>query len=401
MSLVLRARWVLPITAPPVSDGWVHVRRGRVVALGGGTPPPLPGSDERDLGHAVLLPGLVNAHTHLELSWLWGKVPPAASLPAWVGSLLARRAEAAADDVAAMRQAIVDAEEAGTAAVGDISNTLASVPCLVKSRLHAVVFKEIIGFSPGDADATVADGEAAIDRMPRPSRLRIVLAPHAPYSVAPSLISAIAASAARREAVTSIHLGESPEEVAFLADGSGAWRALLEARGAWNRAWAPPACGPVEYIDRLGALGPRTLVVHGVQCSDRELSLIATRGATLVTCPRSNVWVGVGAPPASRFFASGVRVAIGTDSLASGTDLNVFSEVSTLHHLAPEVPPARLLHSATRAGALALGLDRLGAIEPGAVARLITVDLPMGVRDVERYLVEGVDPGQIAWAPSA
>jgi cytosine/adenosine deaminase-related metal-dependent hydrolase len=401
VSVLLRARWVLPITSPPIRDAWVLVRKGRIVELGGGPPPSVRLSDTRDLGHSALLPGLVNAHTHLELSWLWGKVPPAQTLPDWVGTLLTQRAAAATDDVAAIRQAIVDAEEAGTAAVADVSNTLASVAPLAASRLHAVVFRELIGFNPLDAASLVAQAAASLDAVAKSPRLRLHLAPHAPYSVAPAVIAAIAAAAGSRRAPMTIHLAESPEETEFLRTGRGRWRELLDARGVWNPVWQPPDCGAVEYLDRLGALGARTLAVHGVQCTDADLGRLAARGATLVTCPRSNVWVGVGPPPASKFFASGVRVALGTDSLASGTDLNLFSEVSALHFLAPEVPAATLLHSATRAGALALGLEGLGAIEPRKLARLITVDLPLGIQDVEQYLVEGVDPSQIAWAPVA
>ena len=104
-----------------------------------------------------------------------------------------------------------------------------------------------------------------------------------------ALIQAIAADARTRREPTSIHLGESPEEVEFLARGSGPYRALLQRRGVWPSAWTPPGCGPVEYLDRLGVLSERLLVVHGVQLSDADLRLLATRGSTLVTCPRSNV----------------------------------------------------------------------------------------------------------------
>ena len=135
-----------------------------------------------------------------------------------------------------------------------------------------------------------------------------------------------------------------------------------------------------------------------MQCTDAELARLAGAGATIVTCPRSNLWVGVGSPPAARFFASGARIAIGTDSLASASDLNLWNELAALHHLVPDVPPARILESATRIGAEALGWRDLGVIAPGARARLITVDLPSGVTDVERYLVEGVHPSQVAWA---
>jgi cytosine/adenosine deaminase-related metal-dependent hydrolase len=388
---------VLPIAAPPIRDGWVTVARGRVVAVGGGRPPDGPGVEHRDLGHSVLLPGLINAHTHLELSWLWGKVPPASSLPAWVATLLGLRFGGPGDDPTKIRQAAIDALEAGTAAVGDVANTAASQRALARSKLHGVVFREVVGFNPADpaalVDAAVRDVEAH-----RSPRVDVHVVPHAPYSVSPEAIRLLAARAAQPGAVTSIHLGESPEEVEFLHTGRGPWRDVLDLRHAWNPRWTPPACGPVAYLDRLGLVGPQLLAVHCVQCTDAELTRLAEAGATIVTCPRSNVWVGVGSPPATRFFASGARVAIGTDSLASASDLNLFSELAALHALAPEVPPARLLESATRVGAEAIGRPDLGAIVPGARARLIAVDLPAGVTDVEAYLVEGVHPSQVAWA---
>jgi cytosine/adenosine deaminase-related metal-dependent hydrolase len=248
-----------------------------------------------------------------------------------------------------------------------------------------------------EPDAVIARAEAELAGTVHPPRVHLQLAAHAPYSVSPALVVAVARRAQARGVPCSMHVGESPEEIEFLRSGRGPWRDLLEARGVWNPAWQPPGCGPVEYLDRLGLVGPHLLAVHGVQCTDAELRLLAARRATLVTCPRSNVWVGVGHPPVARFYASGVHVAIGTDSLASATDLNVFSELAALHSVAPEVPPRRLIESATRTGALALGLKGLGAIQPGAIARLITVDVPAGLRDAERYLVEGVDPGQVAW----
>lgn len=395
------AEWLLPITSPPIADGWITVQDDRIVGLGSGRVEPRPDVEDLDLGRVAVLPGLINAHTHLELSWLWGKVPPAASLPEWVGVLMARRAEVAEDDPKALRQGVIDALEAGTAAVGDISNTLASVGVLAEGPLHAVVFRELIGFNPADPAAIVAAARADLDGRARPPHVRLRLAPHAPYSVSAAMIQAIAADAASRGEVTSIHLGESPNESELLGAGSGSWRELLERRGVWPAEWTPPGCGPVEYLDRLGVLSSRLLVVHGVQFGDADLTRLAARGATLVTCPRSNLWVGVGPPPVGRFFASGVRVAVGTDSLASNSDLNLFSELALLHRLAPEVAPRRLLASATREGALALGLDDLGQLAPGARARIIAVDLPIDVRNVEEYLVEGIEPTQIAWVPPA
>jgi cytosine/adenosine deaminase-related metal-dependent hydrolase len=187
----------------------------------------------------------------------------------------------------------------------------------------------------------------------------------------------------------------------MLADGSGPWPGMLRFIGKMPANWTPPGVGPVEYLEGLGMLDARTLVVHGVQLQAPALERLAAIGCTLVTCPRSNQWVGVGAPPIERFYSSGVRVAIGTDSLASVADLNLFAELKTMRWLAPSVPARRLLESATTTGARALGFDAdLGTIEAGKRAELIAVDLPPGVNDVEEYLVSGIAPGAIRWVTS-
>ncbi|HUU34431.1 MAG TPA: amidohydrolase family protein, partial [Vicinamibacterales bacterium] len=229
--------------------------------------------------------------------------------------------------------------------------------------------------------------------------VRVVTAPHAPFSVSPELFGAIRDDVrASARPLTSVHVAESRAEVQLLRDGTGPWRDRLEALGVWRSDWVPPGLGPGDYLSDLGIIAAGTLVVHGVHLTDRELARIAACGATLVTCPRSNGWVGVGAPPVARFFAAGVRVAVGTDSLASAPDLNVFSEIAELHRLAPEVAPALLIEAATRGGAAALQLDnRLGAIAPGFDARLIAVRVPGGTVDPEAALVQGIVPERVQW----
>ncbi len=196
----------------------------------------------------------------------------------------------------------------------------------------------------------------------------------------------------------SVHVGESPEEIEFLRDGTGPWRDLLGRMGVWTEAWSPPGCGPVAYLDRLGLVSSRLLAVHGTQLEAAELARLAAAGATVVTCPRSNRWTGAGTPPVEAFYASGVRVAVGTDSLASVEDLNVFAELAALRRLVPHVPASRLLDSATRSGAAALGFaNDYGTIEPGKQASLIGVTVPASREDVEEYLVGGVTPDDIRW----
>ena len=291
----------------------------------------------------------------------------------------------------------------GTAVVGEITNTLhLTFEKLVKSPLAGVVFWELLGFNiDADFDKLADEAVSELALLPATDSMRLSLAAHAPYSVAPLFFRAIKKAVSRMPFVPcSVHLAEGAEEVELLKTGGGPWKTLMQEIGAWNHAWTAPGVGPVKYLDDMGFLDNRLLVVHGVQMSKADLDTLKERGCTLVTCPRSNVHTGAGLPPIADFYESGVRVAIGTDSLASSPDLNVFAEVATLHALAPSVPAASLLESATIQGARALGFESdYGTIESGKLARLLTVDVPPGTSDVEEYLVSGIHPGQIRWVP--
>jgi cytosine/adenosine deaminase-related metal-dependent hydrolase len=398
--IVHRAAWVLPVSRPPIRDGWVAVEHGRIAAAGGpGSSPPSGGTvrEEEPGWPAVILPGLVNAHTHLELSWMRGQVPPAQSMPEWVARLMSLRRSVGHEPAAPIAEAVRDVRRCGTAAVGDITNTLAAYGPLLDSDMSGCVFRELLGFNVQDAEGMVADAVAQLGQLTPAGWLRRAVVPHAPYSVAPALLRAIA-GARRGDGPLSIHLAESAEEIEFLSTGAGPWRALLEDLGAWNPRWQPPRCGPVEYLDRCRLLNSALLAVHCVHTTDDELRRLAAAGATVVTCPRSNRWTGVGTPPIERFYASGVRVAIGTDSLASADDLNLFSELAAVRRAAPGVPAAAILESATRSGAAALGFEsELGTIESGKRAELIAVRVPHGVTDVEEYLLGGIQPSDIGW----
>jgi cytosine/adenosine deaminase-related metal-dependent hydrolase len=287
----------------------------------------------------------------------------------------------------------------GTGLVGDVSNTLVSVSPLRQSPLRGVVFHELLRLASADADAVLERGLEAVRHCGDSPHVPISLAPHAPYSVSPRLFQGIRAAQERTPFLPStVHLAESQEEVELLATGDGAWRDLLQELGAWDPGWTPPGTDPVTYLDQMKVLNSRLLAVHGVQLDDAALQRLRVRGTTIVTCPRSNEYVGVGHPPVERFYRSGIQVAIGTDSLAGNDDLNLFSELALLHRLAPSVPPAALLESATRSGARALGFEaETGTIEPGRDASLIAVDLPKTVVDVEDYLVSGVAVDQVRW----
>jgi cytosine/adenosine deaminase-related metal-dependent hydrolase len=284
--------------------------------------------------------------------------------------------------------ALAVAREKGTIAFGDVTNTLLTAAPLADARVPSVLFHELLGFLPHGAAERAAQGAEAAVTAARPP-VRAGLAPHAPFSTSPQLIAAIAREAQSRRLPASVHLGESPEEIELLQTGRGPFRELLEDLGVWNSAWTPPETGPVEYLDALGALRPGLLAVHGTQLAPESIATLAERGCVIVSCPGSNRWTGVGDPPIDAFYASGATVAFGTDSLASAASLDLFDELAAARRVST-VADAVLLASATRGGALALGLDaEYGRIAPGLRAPLLAVRIPAGVADVEEYLVAG------------
>jgi len=395
------ANWVLPVSDAPIDGGVVAIDEGRIVSVASGET----GADVA-LGRVAILPSLVNAHTHLELSYLHRRIPPAQRFLDWVRPMLAaRRERTAVDDTVILQaatQAIQSARAAGTGLMGDVTNTLAAVPLLDEAGMAARVFHELIGFTGLHADEQVASARRAIDALVVDEDIRLSLAPHAPYSVSPALFSAIRHDLDDHGSVVStVHLGESPEEVEFLKTGSGPWRVLLEELGVWNGAWQAPRSSPVEYLTEMGFLDASVLAVHGVQFEGTDLDRLRALGVTLVSCPRSNRHVGVGSPPLEAFYAMDVEVAIGTDSLASVDDLNMFGELAEARRIAPKVSARALLRSATLTGARALGFEsEFGSIEAGKRAALLAVRVPDGVSDVEEYLVSGVEPASIEWLPS-
>lgn len=400
-----RAAWVLPVTGPPSRDAWIDVADGRIVGLG--TADASAGevaAGTIELGQVAVMPALVNAHTHLELSYLHGAVRRSANLLDWVRELLRLRREqpdpAAPVILDATRRAIAEARAAGTGLVGDVSNGLTTVPLLAEAGMPARVFQELIGFSVADPVQLVREARRRCDGAGGlGGDVRLSLAPHAPYSVSPALFDAIRRDLdAAPDGVSSVHLGESPEELELLRHGTGAWRTFLETLGVWDAAWPVPGCGPVAYLEGCGFLDRRVLAVHGVQFTGEDLDRVRALGVTVAACPRSNRHVGVGSPPLEAFYAMQVRVAFGTDSLASAPDLNMFMELAEARRIAPRVPAAALLASGTIEGARALGFEReFGSIEPGKRAALLAVRLPAGVADVEEYLLSGIGPEAIEW----
>ena len=370
---MVSARWVVPIERPPIADGAVALADdGAVLAVGGRAEvraelPDAP--EERAAG--VLLPGLVNAHTHLEISGHADAVPGGKGFFAWAATLMSVRKD---DTPAQQREAAAAACDAavalGTAAVGDVGSSLAAAPGIGRAGLAGVLFHELFGsreMATGDAlaDAARERAEATADW---PARLDYVPAPHAPFSVGPELLARIFAAAAAAGRATSIHVAEDEDEIALLRDGSGRWPAFLAGMGV-DPATRSPGKSPVAYLASLGAFQrPETppLLVHMVHAGPNDRRIASEAGATVVLCPRSNLHIGGRVPDVEAFVAEDIPLALGTDSLASVPDLSLWAEMATLAAHFPAVPAGRWLDAATRGGARALGLRGFGALAPGA-----------------------------------
>lgn len=384
--IVYAAKHLLPVASTPIQSGAVSVHDGRIVAVGRrkDVVKAHPGVEVRDLGDVVIIPGLVNAHTHVELSFMNGDPPAGGTYMTWLRDLMTRRP---AVDTASAIEAAARAVEAmagrGTVAVGDVANDAWAAPLLARSGLFGLAFHEIYGFRSADAESILgaaAERLEAIDAISevRAARGRIenVLTPHAAHTTSHPLLKALGGRAVASGEMLSIHVAESEEESQFLRDGTGPFKDFLVERDAWEPGWKAPGMTPVAYLDRLGVLTPRTLAVHCIHIDHQDLSRLQARGVTVVTCPRSNQRLGVGKAPVAKLMASGIPVALGTDSLASSPDLDVFTEVAHLRQDHPGLSPAAALRIATLNGARALGLaTQLGSIEAGKLASLAVVGL--------------------------
>jgi cytosine/adenosine deaminase-related metal-dependent hydrolase len=390
----IAASWVItgkPDDAPIAGGAVVLDGRGVVLAVGAAGElrarfPAATWSDER----AILLPGLVNAHTHLELSALRGQTRSGGGFGPWVASMMERRdAVQPEQDLEAIDAAVSDLLRAGTVAVGEVTNTLASVEALGSAPLLGRLFHEVFGMRRETAEVMrglAQQGRARLGELPR--NLSYAAAPHTLYSLHPDAVRGLVDEARDAGALTTLHLCEHAAERAYLRDGTGPFADFLRARNVSEADWAPPGMAPVDYAAALGVLGPEVLVVHLAAATRDELETVAAARAPVVLCPRSNLFIELKLPPLYELLAAGIEPALGTDSLASNTSLDVLAEASALRDRFPQVEPLKLLAMATWYGARALRLEhRVGALAEGLSPGLLALDLDREVDDPARHVL--------------
>ncbi|MBW3541302.1 MAG: amidohydrolase family protein [Planctomycetes bacterium] len=375
----VRARWLISPGREPLAGGVVEIVGGRIAAVHA-----RPDPCALDLGNACIIPGLVNAHAHLEFSDLAEPLEPLQPFSAWIGSVVAHR-RARASGTAAVGRGHAECAAHGTTCVADILTDDAALAAYDPDGSAVVAFREIIGRLPEQSADRLETARRHLAASPdaggSPAVIRRGISPHAPYSVAPELYGELIALAAAAKAPVAVHLAETPAELELLHDGRGDLVEMLRRFGLWNEANAIRGSKPLDWLRPLENV-PCGLVIHGNYLDAEEIEFLAERPhLTLVYCPRTHTAFGHPRHPWRELLARGGSVALGTDSRASNPDLNLWGEVQFLRQRFPDVPPSVLLELATTAGARALGLDEEDrGLSPGGPADLTVISLPDAAR---------------------
>ncbi len=420
----------------PVENGAVVIIRDRITAVGMADRimKHYPGHRLYRLGNSVLMPGLVNLHTHLELPPLLESIR-ASAFPDWVLNLVRAKKNLTVNKyVSATTQNIKTLIRSGTTTVGEICTHGVSPELLKRSGLRAVVFYEIISMGPTSpphylwTKATVlpysphlyplpsgeragmrgdADMVGLLHIPPSSDLVHAGISPHAPHTVSEAMLLRMRETSRKKNLRLAMHVAESKDEMRLLQGKKSGFENLYHAAG-WDLSWAPSADSPVQYLHRLRLLNKKFLAVHAVQVTESDIRLIRKTRTSVAHCPRSNRETGTGKMSLRKFLDAGIIVGLGTDSLASSPSLNLWDEMRYAYrvHRSNGVKSLDIFRLATAGGAEALGMDKdIGTIEPGKKADVIAVCLPKKntgdpysdlIRETESCIMSMVN-GKIIW----
>lgn len=391
MTKIYCARWVLPVTAEPFEDGAVAVEGSRIAALGARAEVVgrFPSADTEELGEAVITPGFVNCHSHLELTAMRGFLEPEeGDFFAWLRKVTVSRGErmSAEDIYASAAWGAIEAARAGVTSLGDASDAGAQVMRALRDvGLRGTVFSEAFGPDSNLARGQFDKARAKIEslRGGETQLVKLGLSPHSPYSVSPTLLELLARFAIDERLPLMIHAAESEAEQLLMLEGRGPFAESYARRGF---TFDSPGVSTVRHLDRTGVLDTRPLLAHCVRVDDADVNLMKERGASVAHCPKSNAKLGHGRAPLARMLGAGVNVGLGSDSVASNNTCDVLEEArfavlgsrASLDTLegGRMVVARDALRMMTLGGARALKLESVaGALEEGMEADLAAVRL--------------------------
>ena len=370
------ARWVLPITQPPIENGTVVESDGLITYVGPHSAAP-PG-DDYDLGDAILLPGLINTHTHLELTAMRGFLENC-RFTEWIDKLRQSRAEVMNDEMLldSARFGIIEGLEAGITTYADTCSSGVAMRAMRELGVRGIMYQEVFGPDPSHADVAMRELEDRIGKLQleQTELVSLGVSPHAPYTVSDRLYHAAAEFANSRRLPLAMHIAESEAEHDIVANARGDFAERWRRRGI---AVARRARSPIELLERQGALDRGPLLIHCVRVDDADMEIIARRRCAVAHCPASNAKFGHGIAPLLPLVAAGVRVGIGSDSVASNNRMDILDEARLavlIHRAATRRHDAfgahQALELATIGGARALGIEtRVGSLEAGKDADL-------------------------------
>lgn len=385
-SFTLRARYVFPVSGPPIPGGCVSIAGDRIVAVGQSSSAT---SNIRDLGNVAIIPGLVNTHTHLEFSDLAAPLgSPGMGFAHWISQVTASRGrstQVAAETAessqkigeSSVQRGLQESLAAGTTSVGEIAVAGWSQEPFERVPLEVVVFRELICLSPARIPLAIDTAREHLE-SPTAKNWSAGLSPHAPYTVHPELFARTMDLAVKYNAPVAFHLAESPDELELLRAGSGPFFDYLSGRGFWVPGAIPLGTRPLDYLRQM-ARAPRGLVVHGNLLDDEEQAFVAQHRDRLsvIYCPRTHAFFGHPRHPLDRLLARGAHVALGTDSRASNPDLSLLEEMRFVARAYRELAGADVLRLGTLSGAEALGIERsTGSLTVGKYANLAVIPLP-------------------------
>jgi cytosine/adenosine deaminase-related metal-dependent hydrolase len=386
--VILAARWVVPVSAPPIRDGTLQIEGERIIALGSADAAPQPSGVLIDLGDAILTPGLVNPHTHLELTGYAGQLAPA-PLWTWFPQLIKLRQ--AAGQIEREQQGVQDGAwqslRAGVTCVGDISRRNVSSQVLKRIPIRKVCYAELLTLAD-DPPRNPEELRAALDEIEEDSLLTAGVTPHAPYTVPAAQIRAAVEFAAARGRPWCTHWAETQEECEFLQGDLNALPNFMQQLLAQCQMDSPhlPAG---ELLEQCSRGLPPGLLAHYNYAAPGDAQRLAQAGHAVVYCPRSHRFFGHPPHPYRDFLRAGVTVALGTDSVASNDNLNLLEEARFVGRETPDPPSAEtLFRMVTLDAARALGLQtQIGSLAAGKQADLAAFPCAPGVSDPVAELV--------------
>jgi len=397
--MIVTASKVLPITRPYITNGALLLHANKIKAVGSSKEILRQYPNERvvELDGFALMPGLINLHTHLDLSHLKGAAGEKDDFVDWITALVdAKKKIGDKGVVPAARKALREAVSTGTTCIGDISSSDVTMGLLVKSGIRAVSFLEVIGLDGSQARAIF---KRLMERLKGygdlPDRIRLGISPHSAYSVSTQLYKLLSCNTSCINMLMAIHLSESIYESSYMSGKSSRMDRYMEKFG-WDSLEPNRGRTSLEFIKGFG-LEKGMLAVHGVHLTDGDITLLRDAGASVAHCPRSNYMLKVGKAPVEKLIAKGVNVGIGTDSLASNVDLDLWEEMR-FAYLVNRLQAEPVIRMATINGAKALRLDGVtGSLEAGKDADIIAIKMhPSKSKDIYQQLLMDTRPGDIA-----